>query len=211
MWPQWKKKFSPENWAYFVCFTDPKLFSIKIRVWTWQNGQLLPTFTENLKAFGQVVLELQRFTICHFDLKTVYFEHYFDCDLNDRLFYANNVLITSWLDQYHLFDVWILRVLSMKARLVKKRVTKLMEIKKCRSIYFLSFDRFNRRNSWLRRRHISRALHCSRLREHRVWNWGDWGKINQISVFLSSHRRQFCQGFSRYSLETRLVYAVDDN
>ena len=62
-----------------------------------------------------------------FDL---YFDHYFDCDLNDRLFYANNVLITSWLDHYHLFDVCILRVLSMKARLVKKRVTKLMEIKK---------------------------------------------------------------------------------
>ena len=33
---------------------------------------MLPTFTENFKAFELVFLELQRFTIYHFDLKTVY-------------------------------------------------------------------------------------------------------------------------------------------
>ena len=50
----------------------PKLFGIKIWVLAWQNGQLLPTFSENLKVLRLVVLEQQRFTICHFDLKTVY-------------------------------------------------------------------------------------------------------------------------------------------
>ena len=48
------------------------LFSIKIWVLAWHNGQLLPKLNENLKAFRLVVLELQRFSICHFDLKTVY-------------------------------------------------------------------------------------------------------------------------------------------
>ena len=50
----------------------PNLFRNKIWFLAWQNGQLLPRFTENLKAFGLVFLELQRFTIYHFDLKTVY-------------------------------------------------------------------------------------------------------------------------------------------
>ena len=53
-----KKRFSPKNWAYFVRFADPKLFSITIWVLAWQNGQLLPIFSENLKVFGLVVLEL---------------------------------------------------------------------------------------------------------------------------------------------------------
>ena len=67
-----KKMLQPSKWGIFQCFTEPKLFSDEIWVLAQQNGQLLPTSTENLKGFGPVVFEQQRFTICHFDLKTVY-------------------------------------------------------------------------------------------------------------------------------------------
>ena len=127
-----KKRFSPKNWAYFMCFADPKLFSNKIWVLAWQNGHLLPIFTENLKVFGLVVVELQRFIICHFDLKTVYLNKkglprfiFISINLKKRIF----KLIE--LSNYSLWDIIICSFYSVVFRFArKKRVSTL-----CKQVY----------------------------------------------------------------------------
>ena len=68
---------------------------------------MLPTFTENLKTFGHVVLELQRFTICHFDLKTVYLQFWVArrglSDLEDGVMLVIHSLF--WMGRWDMSDM----------------------------------------------------------------------------------------------------------
>ena len=62
---RWDKTISPQLWVAFQC--------LRLTPWglAWQNGKLLPTFIENLKALKLLVCMTIWFTICPFDSNTL--------------------------------------------------------------------------------------------------------------------------------------------